>query len=62
MNRKLVIYFSTTGVTAKVVNRLADAAVAYHASISGKNLSHEELERLMPWHPAVGNRKHIRNK
>ena len=28
----------------------------------GKNPSHEELEKLMPWHPAVKNGEHIRNK
>ena len=28
----------------------------------GKNPSHEELEKLMPWHPAVRNGEHIRNK
>ena len=26
----------------------------------GKSPSHEELEKLMPWHPAVKNREHIR--
>ena len=28
----------------------------------GKNPSHEELEKLMPWHPAVKNGEHIRSK
>ena len=26
----------------------------------GKSPTHEELEKLMPWHPAVRNREHIR--
>ena len=26
----------------------------------GKSPAHEELEKLMPWHPAVQHRKHIR--
>ena len=28
----------------------------------GKNPSHEELEKLMPWHPKVKDRKLIRDK
>ena len=28
----------------------------------GNNPSHEELEKLMPWHPSVRNGEHIRNK
>ena len=26
----------------------------------GKSPTHEELEKLMPWHPAVRHREHIR--
>ena len=26
----------------------------------GKSPAHEELEKLMPWHPAVRHREHIR--
>ena len=28
----------------------------------GKSLAHEELEKLMPWHPAVRHREHIQNE
>jgi hypothetical protein len=29
-------------------------------SYLGKSPTHEELEKLMPWHPAVRHREHIR--
>ena len=32
----------------------------YIAAYLGKSPAHDELEKLMPWHPAVRHREHIR--